>query len=144
MGRAGFKGHEVGVVIPDEAARITFIIAESLPSGDDERMAFIRWKLKKTVPFEVETAQIAFTVTTPPSANHKGTELMVTLSPRNVIEEYENVMESLGFEAGYVVPSSVAALNLFDPPNGDVIFLKIAPGCIATTVFQEKRPEFYG
>ncbi len=144
MGRSGFKGHEVGVVIPDDAARITFITAESLPPGDEERSAFIRWKLKKTVPFEVETAQIAYTVIgSRTQGEDKGTDLMVTLSPRSVIEEYEHLLEALGYEAGYVVPSSLAALSLFDVPKGDVIFLKIAPGCISTMVFQDGRPEFY-
>jgi len=145
IGRSGFEGgHEVGVVIPDDAARITFITAESLPSSDEERAAFIRWKLKKTVPFEVDTAQIAFSVVgSRTEGENKGTDLMVTLSPRNVIEEYEHVMESLGYEAGYVVPSSLAASNLYAPPKGDVIFMKIAPGCISTMVFQNGRPEFY-
>jgi len=144
IGRSGFKGHEVGVVIPDEAARITFITAESLPPGEDERAAFIRWKLKKTVPFEVETAQLAFTVTgSRTDGENKGSDLMVTLSPRSVIEEYEHLLESLGYEAGYVVPSSIAALNLFELAKGDVMFLKIAPGCISTMVFQNGRPEFY-
>jgi len=100
--------------------------------------------LKKTVPFEVDTAQIAYTVTgSRTSGENKGTDLMVTLSPRSVIEEYEHLLEALGCEAGYVVPSSLAALNLFDAPKGDVILMKIAPGCISTMVFQDGRPEFY-
>ena len=144
MGQAGYKGHEIGVVIPDDAARISFLTAESLPGTEEERAAFIRWKLKKTVPFDVDTAQIAFNVMgTRLTGDNKGTDLLVALSPKSVIEEYERLMESLGYEAGYVVPSSLAALNLFTVPNEDVLFLKIAPGCIATTVFQKGRPEFY-
>jgi hypothetical protein len=144
MSRSGFKGHEIGIVIPDDSTRVTFITAESLPSSEEERAVFIRWKLKKTVPFDVDTAQIAFTVIgSRTSGENKGTDLMVTLSPRSVIEEYEHLMDAMGYEAGYVVSSSLAALNRFEPPKGDVIFLKIAPGCISTMVFQDGRPEFY-
>ena len=75
--------------------------------------------------------------------DNKGTDMMVTLSPRTVIEEYEKLLDTMGFEAGYIIPSSLAALNLVTVPNEDFLFLKIAPGCIATTIFQKGRPEFY-
>jgi type IV pilus assembly protein PilM len=144
MGETGFKGHEIGVVIPDDSARISFITTETLPGSEEERTAFIRWKLKKTVPFEIDTAQIAYNVMgTRLSGDNKGTDLLVTLSPRSVIEEYELLMEELGYEAGFVIPSSLAALNLFAVPPGDVLFLKIAPGCIATTIFRNGQAEFY-
>jgi type IV pilus assembly protein PilM len=143
-GESGFKGHEIGIVIPDESARISFVTTESLPGTEEERTAFIRWKLKKTVPFEIDTAQIAYNVIgTRLVGENKGTDLLVTLSPRSVIEEYEQLVDALGYEAGFVIPSSLAALNLFSVPTGDVLFLKIAPGCIATTIFQNGRPEFY-
>ncbi len=31
IGETGFKGHEIGVVIPDDSVRITFITTETLP-----------------------------------------------------------------------------------------------------------------
>jgi type IV pilus assembly protein PilM len=124
--------------------RISFITTETLPGTEDERTAFIRWKLKKTVPFEIDTAQIAYNIVgTRLNGEDRGTDLLVTLSPRSVIEEYEHLMEELGYEAGFVIPSSLAALNLFAVPDGDVLFLKIAPGCIATTIFRNRQAEFY-
>jgi type IV pilus assembly protein PilM len=140
----GVKGTEIGVVIPDDSARISFITTETLPGSEEERIAFIRWKLKKTVPFDVDSAQIAYDVIETRSVgDNKGTDLLVALSPRTVIEEYELLMDSLGMEAGFVIPSSLAALNLFAVPTGDVLFLKIAPGCIATTIFRNGKAEFY-
>jgi type IV pilus assembly protein PilM len=140
----GIKGTEIGVVIPDDSARISFITTETLPGSEEERIAFIRWKLKKTVPFDVDSAQIAYDVIETRSVgDNKGTDLLVALSPRTVIEEYELLMDSLGMEAGFVIPSSLAALNLFAVPTGDVLFLKIAPGCIATTIFRNGKAEFY-
>ena len=144
MRETGFHGHEIGVVIPDDSARISFITTETLPESEDERTAFIRWKLKKTVPFEIDTAQIAYTIVgTRVNGEDRGTDLLVTLSPRSVIEEYELLMEEVGYEAGFVIPSTLAALNLFAVPDGDVLFLKIAPDCIATTIFRNRQAEFY-
>lgn len=144
MGESGFKGPEIGVVIPDDSARISFVTTETLPGTEEERTAFIRWKLKKTVPFEIDTAQIAYNIMgTRLTGEEKGTDLLVTLSPRSVVEEYEFLMDELGYEAGFVIPSSLAALNLFAIPSGDVLFLKIAPECIATTIFRNGQAEFY-
>lgn len=147
MNRAGFQGSEIGVVIPDEAARITFLNADNLPKDHAEQLTFVRWKLKKTVPFDVETSQIALKILGRHAANGAGSkagvDLLVTLSPRSIIQEYESLMEDLDLHAGYVVPSSLAALNLYAPPAQDAIFVKVAPDCVTTSVFQSRRMTFY-
>ena len=144
IGQAGFKGSEISVVIPDDASRITFVNAENLPAGDEERDTFVRWKLKKNMPFDVDTAQMAFRILGKRGGdNGKGVDLMIALSPRSVVQEYENLMQSLDLHAGFVIPSTVAAWNLYSPAKEDVVVVKVAPGCITTTVFQDGSPRFY-
>ena len=137
---ASFKGSEIAVVIPDESARIAFVTAETLPKTLKEQHTFIRWKLKKSVPFDVDTAQVAFRVV---ETKSDGLELLVALSPREVVERYENLMEELDIHAGHVVPSTLAALNLVNPPADDMLFVKVAPDCVTTTVFQNRHVRFY-
>jgi type IV pilus assembly protein PilM len=145
LNKASFHGSEIGVVIPDEAARIAFLSADNLPKDPKEQLAFIRWKLRKTVPFDVDSAQIAFRVLGP----HKGTaaksgvDLGIVMSPRAVVQEYEKLMESLELHAGLVIPSTLAALNIYTPPAEDALFVKVAPDCVTTTVFQGGRMTFY-
>ena len=136
LGQAGFKGSEIGVVIPDDATRITFLTAENLPAKPEERDTFIRWKLKKSTPFDVESAQIAFKVIGPQ-------DVLVALSPRTVINEYVDLMEKADLHAGYVIPSTLAVLNLLRPSPEDTLFLKTAPGCITTAIFRGGRLQFY-
>jgi hypothetical protein len=136
LDRAGFRGFEIGIVIPDDSARITFLTTENPPADLEERRTFIRWKLKKTVPFEVDTAQVAFREIRP-------SEFLVTLSPRHVIEEYESLLTDIGVHAGFVTPSTLAALHLFSVPGEDTLFLKIAPDCVTTTIFQNRKMQFY-
>jgi type IV pilus assembly protein PilM len=148
MRSAGFRGSEIVVVIPDEATRISFVTADSLPRDPGERQSFIRWKLKKTVPFDVDSAQLAFRDlgrhrNGGASAKSEAHDLLVALSPRKVVDEYETLMESIDLHAGFVVPSTLAALHLFTVPAGDALFVKIAPDCVTTTVFQEHRIKFY-
>ena len=52
-------------------------------------------------------------------------------------------MEGIDVHAGLIVPSTLAALNLFDVPKDDVLFVKVTPDCVTTTVFQGRRIKFY-
>jgi type IV pilus assembly protein PilM len=141
LNEAGFEGSEIAVVVPDDAVRIAFLTVEKLSKDPEEQQTFIRWKLKKTVPFDVDSSQIAFRILG--RRTDGSADMIVTLSPRAVIQEYENLFDSMDIHAGLVVPSTLAALNLFVPPPADSLFLKIAPGCITTTIFQHGRMQFY-
>jgi type IV pilus assembly protein PilM len=144
---AGAKGFEISVVIPDESSRIAFLTADSLTGSKQDREMFIRWKLKKSVPFDVDAAQIAYQVLGPHMGSEgKGLDIVVALSPRSIVHEYEELLDRLDLHAGYVVPSTLAAMNLYPATSGageDVLFVKIGPDSITTTVFQSNRPRFY-
>ena len=141
LNEAGFEGSEIVVIVPDDAVRIGFLTVEKLSKDPGEQQTFIRWKFKKTVPFDVESAQIAFR--TLGTRTDGSADILVTLSPRAVIQEYENLFDSMDIHAGFVIPSTLAALKLFIPPPADSLFIKIAPDCITTTIFQHGRMQFY-
>ena len=144
--QAGARGFEICVVIPDDAARIAFLTTENPPAKAAERDAFVRWKLKKSLPFDADTAQMAYRILGPTPGDAKGVDMVVTLSPRTVVQEYEELLEKLGFHAGYVVPSTLAVIGLFDggpAGGGDALLVKLTPESMTTTVFQNRRPRFY-
>jgi type IV pilus assembly protein PilM len=140
--RVGFRGSEIVVVVPDEGARISLLTAENPSKAPEEQQAFIRWKLKKTVPFDVDTAQVAYRLIGP-NRTGPGVDMLVALSPRSTVEEYEKLFDSMDIHAGMVLPSTLAALNLFAAPMTDALFVKVAPECMTTTVFQGRRIQFY-
>jgi type IV pilus assembly protein PilM len=138
----GFRGSEIVVVVPDEGARISLLSAENPSKAPEEQQAFIRWKLKKTVPFDVDNAQVAFRLIGP-SRSGPGVDMLVAVSPRSIVEEYENLFDSMDIHVGIVLPSTLAALNLFVAPVTDALFVKVAPDCTTTTVFQGRHVQFY-
>jgi hypothetical protein len=142
LAQVGFKGSEIAVVVPDETARIAFLTAEHPSKHSEEQQTFIRWKLKKSIPFDVDTAQIAYRILGPHRGG-TGVDILVALSPRSVVQEYEALFNSLDIHAGIVLPSTLAALNLLTMAAGDTLFVKVAPDCITTTVFQNRRIQFY-
>jgi hypothetical protein len=142
LSQLGFKGSEIAVVVPDDTARIAFVTAENLSKNPEEQQTFIRWKLKKSIPFDVDTAQVAYRILGP-NRSGSGVDMLVALSPRPVIEEYESLFDAMDIHAGLVLPSTLAALNLITVPAEDALFLKVAPDCVTTTIFQNRRVQFY-
>ena len=142
LDQVGFRGSEIVVVVPDEGARISLLTAENPSRAPEEQQAFIRWKLKKTVPFDVDTAQVAYRLIGP-NRSGLGVNMLVAVSPRSIVEEYEKLFDPMDIHAGMVLPSTLAALNLFIAPVIDSLFVKVAPDCTTTTVFQGRRVQFY-
>src|SRR5436190_18667723 len=115
LSQIGFKGSEIAVVVPDEIARIAFLTVEKPSKHPEEQRTFIRWKLKKSLPFDVDMAQVAYHILGPHNGGH-GVDMLVALSPRSVVREYEKLFDDLNIHAGTVLPSTLAALNLLTPP----------------------------
>jgi len=142
LSESGFTGSEIVVIVPDDTARIAFVTAEKPSKNFEEQSSFIRWKLKKTVPFDVDAAQIAYRVLGPQRVG-AGVDILVALSPASIVEEYQNLFDAFDIHAGMVVPSTLALLNLFSAPAGDSLILKVAPDCVTTSVFKDRRIQFY-
>ena len=142
LNEAGFAGSEIALVLPDDAVRIAFVAVENRSNKSEELETFIRWKLKKTVPFDVDSAQLSYRILGPPKGS-AAVDILVALSPRAIVEEYENLFDSLDIHAGMVLPSTLAAANLLNVPAGDSLFLKVTSDCMTTTVFKDGRMQFY-
>jgi type IV pilus assembly protein PilM len=136
---AGFLGSDVALVIPDDAVRITLLRVESLPASDAECQAIIRWKLRKTVPFNLDAARMAYQKL----GEDGGVDLVVALTCLPVIEQYEELINMLGLHAGMVSPSTVAALNLLKDSRGDTLFVKKNPASVTTSILMDGRLRFF-
>ena len=136
---AGFYGSELALVIPDAAVRTSFLAVDSLPGSERERLAILRWKLKKTVPFDTDTARVAYQRV----RENGNVELWVAMARQLVVEQYEDVVESQGIHAGTVTPSTPAALNLIDGATGDVLFLKKSGASVTTSVLMDGKLRFF-
>jgi type IV pilus assembly protein PilM len=97
------------LVIPDYAVRMTILDFEELPSGDEERTELVRFRMRKSVPFPIEEAQVAYSIQM--DTPHRIEVLAVAIA-RPILSEYEALLSHAGFRVGLVLPSSVAALPL--------------------------------
>jgi type IV pilus assembly protein PilM len=116
------KSRDVIVVLPDVAIRMVLLDFEALPAKPDEIEPVIRFRLKKSLPFDVDHAMLSYDVT-----RSNGTvRAVAAVSPREIIQEYEKAFRDVGYEPGVVLPSSLAALGLVDGERPTLI-LKVDP-----------------
>jgi type IV pilus assembly protein PilM len=143
LGRANglqSAGHplDVALVIPDQAARVFFLSLESFPSKPAEAIQLVRWKLKKSVPFEIETSTVSCLATRGPSEWH----VLAVVSPETIVRQYEALAEALGLKPRFVTLSTLGCLGLVpakdsEAPPGRFLVAKYSPPWLTTAIVYE-------
>jgi type IV pilus assembly protein PilM len=116
VGGAGRNRH-VTLVLPDAAVRVLLLDFDTLPNNIDEAKAIIRFRLKKTLPFDVEHSAISFDRI----QSNGMVRAIVAVSPSQVVAEYEHVVRDAGYEPGIVIPSVLATLGVVDPDRATLV-----------------------
>lgn len=115
------KHRDIIAVIPDGACRVALLEFDTLPQKPQEADSVVRFRLKKSLPFEVERARLSYDVR--PADGLMRVTAVVALP--TVIEEYEAAFRNAGFTPGYVIPSTLAALGLVDSTRPTLV-IKLA------------------
>jgi type IV pilus assembly protein PilM len=118
------KRTTTALVIPDYAVRMTVLDFEQFPEGEQERIALLRFRLRKTVPFPIDDAQLSYSI----QLEQKGhIEVLAATMARPILEEYETIFTDAGYRVGVVTPSSLAALPLCETgEKGTTLLVKAA------------------
>ena len=140
LGRMGARteGTETAaLVIPDYAVRMAILDFEEFPSGEEERNALVRFRLRKSVPFHIEEAQVAYAIQL---QEQKRIEVLAVAIARPILTEYESLFLEAGFRLGIVTPSCVAALPLYATNEGGLSMVaKIAGTTLSVLLIQQGR-----
>jgi type IV pilus assembly protein PilM len=101
-----------GLVVPDYALRMAILDFDQWPDSEEQRLALVRFRLRKSLPFAIEEAQVSFA---PQSREAGKVEVLTVAIDRRILSEYEDLFTAGGFRVGLVVPSGVACLPLCPP-----------------------------
>lgn len=104
------RTRDVIAVVPDAAARVVLLDFDTLPEKVQEAQAVVRFRLKKSLPFDVDKAAISYHH----HASADGVRVVAAVMLTNVLAEYETLFRDTGFSPGVVVPSMIAALGAAD------------------------------
>jgi len=111
MGQVQPRVKSLTLVVPDSAVRVFVLDFDTLPSRMDETLPVLRFRLRKSVPFDVEHAGISFQILSEGSTRDETQwKIMAAIMPGPVLAEYESVVRQAGFEPGVILPASLAAI----------------------------------
>ncbi len=110
LASVGLRGKDVIVVVPDSVVRVVLLDFESLPSKKEDAEGVIRFRLKKSLPFDVDKAKISYDV----RHTSAGVRVVAAVALPEVIDQYESLLREQGLQPGIVLPSTLAALGAVD------------------------------
>ena len=108
LGSVAGRSHDVIAVVPDAAVRVVLLEFDSLPSDAEEAAGVVRFRLKKSLPFDVDKARVSYHA----QKSKEGIRVVAAVALASVVEDYEAVIQEAGFSAGVVLPSMLAALGV--------------------------------
>ncbi|HLY18337.1 MAG TPA: hypothetical protein VKR61_13990 [Bryobacteraceae bacterium] len=129
------KRRDAALILPDYCTRIAVLDFDHFPSDVKERLALIRFRLRKSVPFDVESAAMSYSVQ---PADGQKIDVVVVVAPLEVVSRYEAPFRAAGMNPGLVTTSSLAALNLIDDA-GITVMAKVTGRALTVMVLHQGR-----
>lgn len=129
----GHRKRRAAVILPDYCARVAVLDFDTFPSDVEQQQALVRFRLKKSVPFEVDTAVVSYVEQ--PRSGAK-VEVLAAVISSDIVVQYEAPFRAAGFQPGLVTTSSLAALNLL-APDGISLLVKLSGRVLSVFVLQE-------
>jgi type IV pilus assembly protein PilM len=119
------------LILPDYSARVTVLDFDSFPAVAAEQLPLVKFRIKKTIPFDIESAAVSYYVQ--PSSGSKKVEVLAVTMAFDIVARYEALFRAAGFHTGEVTTSSLAALNLYRG-DGVAVVAKLSGQVLTVTV----------
>ena len=107
LGAVAGRSKDVIAIVPDAAVRVMLVEFDTLPSDHEEALGVVRFRLKKSLPFDVDKAKVSYHAQKVKNEVH----VVAAVAMASVIEDYEAAFRDAGFVPGVVLPSTLAAIG---------------------------------
>lgn len=107
LARLPAHGNELALLVPDAVVRVFILPFETFPRRAEDAMPMLRFRLKKSVPFDVEETTIS---AMRQKGRSEGLEIVAALARQKILSEYEAAITEAGAASGVVLSSTLAAL----------------------------------
>jgi type IV pilus assembly protein PilM len=105
------KRKDMALILPDYCARVAVLDFDKFPSDSREQLSLVRFRLKKSVPFDVESAAVGYWAQT---ADGGKLDVIAAVAPLEIIARYEAPFRAAGMNPGFVTTSALAMLALVE------------------------------
>lgn len=105
------SGLDLALLLPDPVVRVFLLHFDTFPRRAEEAIPLLRWRLKKSVPFDVEDTVVSYHLQ---PARGEGVDVLAAVARQRIIRQYEELVESAGGHPGVVLSSTLATLPLLE------------------------------
>ena len=105
------------LILPDYCARIAVLSFDQFPADPKEQASLVRFRMKKSVPFDVETAAVSYHA----PASKGPTDVVVAVAALEIVARYEAAFRAANLHPGHVTTAAVTMSELNRAPGVSVI-----------------------
>jgi type IV pilus assembly protein PilM len=134
LGEVGGRGRDVVAILPDNVVRVVLLDFETLPAKPEEAEAVVRFRLKKSLPFNLDDARISYHAQT----TKTGVRTVAAVVLNSVLQEYESAFRDAGYNPGVVMPSMLAALGAADAERPTLV-IKVDARTISIAILEQEQ-----
>ncbi len=127
------KNEEVAVFLPDPVVRVFVQKFDEFPRANKEAVALLRWKLRKSLPFESAEMWLSYMKM---ADTDGGVNVATALARLRIVKEYEDLIKSVDLHAGVLTSSSLAAVAMLQETQ-PTLLARLADGMMTITVIRE-------
>ena len=127
------KDEDVALLLPDPVIRVFVQHFDQFPRSPQEAIPMLRWKLKKSVPFEADETVISYMRQAP---REDGVDVVTALARLRIVREYEALAEAVGLNPGVVMSSSLAAITLLDDHHATLL-ARVSGPALTTAIVRD-------
>ncbi len=126
---------DVALLLPDPVIRVFIQRFDEFPRSAKDALPMLRWKLKKSIPFDAEETQISY-MRQASVLEPDGVDVVTALARQRILREYEALVEDFGALPGVVLSSSLAALSLL-AEQGPTLLARLSGTSLATAIVRD-------
>lgn len=141
LDQAGVDEKRLALTLPDTLARVSVQELPSEPRSRSELADLLRFRLKKSLPFDIDKARMAFQ-----SMPGPGASFLTGVMYDDVVSQYEAFFEGMGFHVGVIEVASLSLLKLAGSlvdrevlPGTDYFFLNIEESYFTATLVRDRE-----
>ncbi len=105
------------LILPDYCARVSVLEFDNFPPDPKEQLSLVRFRMKRSVPFDVESAAISYHSQTAKTGS-KAIDVVVVVAALEIVARYEAPFRAVGLHPGLVTTSLIAMAELI--PHADI------------------------
>src|SRR5579859_6289811 len=138
LGAVAGRSKDVIAIVPDASVRVMLVEFDTLPSDHEEALSVVRFRLKKSLPFDLEKAKVSY------HAQKVKDEVRVVaaVALASVVDDYEAVFRDAGFNPGVVLPSMLAALGAAEAKQPTLV-IKVDAHTTSIAILNEDQLQLF-